>query len=115
MSLGNLAAQGERTNRTVNAMKDKALRGLPVLLSLIIVFAAAGGQRAGLNLVIQQIRVIGPRQWLGLMAALAVANVPVIAPMTERFARHRRHLYRTIHQATLAQIIGANPCPESSM
>ena len=96
-------------------MKDKALRGLLVLLSLIIVFAAGGGRRAGLNLVIQQIRVIGPRQWLGLMAALAVANVPVIAPMTERFARHRRHLYRTIHQATLAQIIGANPCPESSM
>jgi hypothetical protein len=34
--------------------------------------------------VIQQIRVIGPRQRLGLMAALAVANVPAIAPMTER-------------------------------
>jgi acyl dehydratase len=50
------------TKQKVNAMKDKALHGLLVLLSLIIVFAAGGGRRAGLNLVIQQIRVIGPRQ-----------------------------------------------------
>jgi hypothetical protein len=43
------------------------------------------------------------------MATLAVANVPIIAPMTERFARHRRHLYRMILQATPGQIIGAKP------
>jgi hypothetical protein len=92
----------------------QALRRLRVLLSPIVVFAA-GGRGDELNLVVQHIGIIGPRQWLGLMAALAVANVPVIAPMTERFARHRRHLYRMIHQATPAQIIGVNPCPESSM
>jgi hypothetical protein len=68
-------------------MKHKALRGLLVVLSLVIVFAAGGGQRDGLNLVAQQIRMIGPRQWLGLMAGLAAANVPVIAPRTERVAR----------------------------
>ena len=92
----------------------QALRRQRILLSAIVVFAA-GGRGDGLNLVVQHIEIIGPRQWLGLMAALAVANVPVIAPMTERFAWHRRHLYRMIHQTTPAQIIGANPCPESSM
>ena len=96
-------------------MKDKALRGLLVLLGLVVVFAAGGGQRGGLGLVVQQIRVIGPRQWLGLIAGLAVANVPVIAPLMERLARHRRPLSRMIHQANPVQIIGANPCPKSCM
>lgn len=96
-------------------MKDKALRGLLALLSFVVVFAAGGGQRAGLGLVVQQIRVIGPRQWLGLIAGLAVANMLVIAPLMERLARHRRPLYRIIHQATPVQIIGANPCPKSCM
>ena len=69
-------------------MKHKALRGLRVVLSLIIVFAAAGGgQRDGFNLVVQQIGIIGPRQWLGLMAGSLVASAPVIAPLTERIAR----------------------------
>jgi len=96
-------------------MKHKALRGLLVLLSLIVVFAAGGGQPVGLSLMVQQIRVIGPRQWIGLTAALAVANVPVIAPLMEWLARHRRPLYRMIQEATPVQIIGANPCPTSCM
>jgi hypothetical protein len=69
-------------------MKHKALSGLRVVLSLIIVFAAGGGgQRDGFNLVVQQIGIIGPRQWLGLMAGSIVASAPVIAPLTERIAR----------------------------
>jgi hypothetical protein len=68
-------------------MKHKALRGLRVVLSLIIVFAAGGGQRDGFDLVVQQIGIIGPRQWLGLMAGSIVASAPVITPLTERIAR----------------------------
>jgi hypothetical protein len=69
-------------------MKHKALRGLRVVLSLIIVFAAAGGgQRDGFNLVVEQIGVIGPPQWLGLMAGSIVAITAMIAPLTERIAR----------------------------
>jgi hypothetical protein len=67
-------------------MKHKALRGLRVVLSLIIVFAAGGGQRDGFSLVVQQIGIIGPRQWLDLMAGSVVASAPVIAPLTERIA-----------------------------
>ena len=72
-------------NRRVIAMKHKALRALGVALS-IIVFAAVGGQHDGLNLVVQQIRVIGARQWLGLMVGSIVAGSPAIAPLTERIA-----------------------------
>jgi hypothetical protein len=69
-------------------MKHKALRGLRVVLSLIIVFAAGGGgQRDGFTLVVQQIGVIGPRLWLGLMAGSIVASAPVIAALTERIPR----------------------------
>ncbi len=67
-------------------MKHKALRGLLVVLS-IIGFAAGGGQHDGLNLLVEQIRTIGARQWLGLMAGSIVAGAPVIAPLTERIAR----------------------------
>ena len=67
-------------------MKHKALRGLRVVLSLIIV-VAGGGQRDGFNLVVQQLDIIGPGQWLGLMAGSIVASAPVIAPLTERISR----------------------------
>ncbi len=67
-------------------MKHTALRGLLVALSLIV-FAAGGGQNDGLNLLVQQIRTIGARQWLGLMAGSIVAGAPVIAPLTQRIAR----------------------------
>ena len=68
-------------------MKHKALRGLRVVLGLIVVFASAaggGGQRDGFSLVVQQIGLIGPRQWLGLMASSIVSSAPEIAPLTER-------------------------------
>ena len=67
-------------------MKHKALRGLRVVLGLIVVLAGAagGGQRDGFSLVVQQIGLIGPRQWLGLMASSIVSSAPEIAPLTER-------------------------------
>ena len=71
-------------------MKHKALRGLRVVLGLIVVFAGAasgGGQRDGFSLVVQQIALIGPRQWLGLMAGSVVSSAPVIAPLTVRVVR----------------------------
>jgi hypothetical protein len=69
-------------------MKHKALRGLRVVLGVIVVFAGAagGGHRDGFNLVVQQIALIGPRQWLGLMAGSIVSSAPMIAPLTERIA-----------------------------
>ena len=67
-------------------MKHKAARALGIALSLIV-FAVGGSQQDGLNLLVQQIRVIGTRQWLGLMAGSIVSSAPVIAPLTERIAR----------------------------
>lgn len=68
-------------------MKHKSLRGLRVVLGLIVVFAgvaSGAGQRDGFSLVVQQIALIGPRQWLGLMAGSVVSSAPVIAPLTVR-------------------------------
>ena len=67
-------------------MKHKAARALGIALSLIV-FAVGGSQQDGLNLLVQQIRAIGTRQWLGLMAGSIVGSAPVIAPLTERIAR----------------------------
>ena len=67
-------------------MKHWALHGLGVAVSLIVL-AAGGGQHDGLNLLVQQIRAIGARQWLGLMAGTIVAGAPATAPLTERIAR----------------------------
>jgi hypothetical protein len=55
-------------------MQHKAFRGLQLALGLLL-FAAGGGQPAGLGLVVQQIEMIGARQWLGLMAGSAMAPV----------------------------------------
>lgn len=67
-------------------MKHKAARALGIALSLIV-FAVGGSQQDGLNLVVQQIRTIGTRQWLGLMAGSIVSSAPRIAPLTDRIAR----------------------------
>jgi len=66
-------------------MKNKALRALCVLLSIAAV-ATGGSRNEGLNLVVQQIRIIGARQWLGLVAGSIVAGAPVIAPLSDRIA-----------------------------
>src|SRR5262245_14259570 len=58
----------------INAMHHQALRGLQIALALLL-FAAGGGQPIGLGLVAQQVEMIGARQWLGLMAASAMAPV----------------------------------------
>jgi len=65
-------------------MKCKILRGLRILLSVAVL--AAGSRNEGLSLMVQQISVIGPRQWLGLMAGSIVAGAPVIAPLSDRIA-----------------------------
>ena len=68
------------------AMKHKAARALGIALSLIA-FAIGGSQQGGLNVMVDQIRAIGTRQWLELMAGSIVASAPSIAPLTERIAR----------------------------
>ena len=68
------------------AMKHKAARSLGIALSLIA-FAVGGSQQGGLNLMVDQIRAIGTRHWLELMAGSIVASAPSIAPLTERIAR----------------------------
>jgi hypothetical protein len=67
-------------------MKCKALFGLRLLLALIL-FAVGSGQTGGLDLVVQHIQAIGPRQWLTLMAGSIVSNAPVVAPVSHRIAR----------------------------
>ncbi len=66
-------------------MKCKILRGLRILLS-VAVLAAAGSRTEGLSLMVQQISIIGARQWLGLMVGSIVAGAPVIAPLSNRIA-----------------------------
>ena len=66
-------------------MKCKALFGLRLLLGLIL-FAVGSGQTGGLDLVVQHIQTIGPRQWLSLMAGSIVSNAPAVAPVSQRIA-----------------------------
>ena len=67
-------------------MKCKALFGLRLLLGLIL-FAVGSGQTGGLDLVVQHIQTIGPRQWLSLMAGSIVSNAPPVAPVSQHIAR----------------------------
>ena len=55
-------------------MKLRTLRGLQLLLGLVL-FAAGGSQPGGLDVVVQQIEIMGARQWLGLMAGSAIGPV----------------------------------------
>ena len=67
-------------------MKFKALFGLRLLLGLLLL-AVGSGQTGGVDLVVQQIRTIGPRQWLSLVAGSIMSNAPVVAPVSQRIAR----------------------------
>ena len=67
-------------------MKFKTLFGLRLLLGLLLL-AAGSGQTGGVDLVVQQIRTIGPRQWLSLVAGSIMSNAPVVAPVSQRIAR----------------------------
>jgi hypothetical protein len=60
-------------------MKHKALRASQLVLGLVL-FAAGTGPSGGFDLVVQQIAMVGARQWLGLVAGSA------IAPVSERIA-----------------------------
>ena len=66
-------------------MKCKALFGLRLLLGLVL-FAVGSGQSGGLDLVVQHIQTIGPRQWFSLMAGSVVSNTPVVASVSQRIA-----------------------------
>jgi hypothetical protein len=68
-------------------MKQKALQALRVALSLVVVLAAGGSQQDGLSILVQQIRTVGPRQWLGLVAGTAVPGAFVIPSLTGQIAR----------------------------
>ena len=49
-------------------MRCKALFGLRLLLGALLFAAGSGQTGGGLDVVVQQINTIGPRQWLKLMA-----------------------------------------------
>ena len=66
-------------------MKCKTLYGLRLLLGLVL-FAVGSGQTGGLDLVVQHIQTIGPRQWLSLMAGSIVPYAPVVASVSQRIA-----------------------------
>jgi len=67
-------------------MKHKTLRGLQLVLGLLL-FAAGSPRPGGLELLVQQIEVMGARQWLGLIAESASAPVSqrIPAPLPGRF------------------------------
>jgi hypothetical protein len=67
-------------------MKCKAVFGLRLLLGLLL-FALGSGQTGGLDLVVQHIQTIGPRQWISLMAGSIVSNAPPVAPVSQHIAR----------------------------
>lgn len=64
-----------------------------LLVGLAAVSFGAGQAGGALPLMARQIEMIGPRQWLGLMAGTIVATTPVIAPISRhvstRLARWR--------------------------
>jgi hypothetical protein len=75
-----------RPRSRMTAMKHTATtRGLGIALSLAA-FAVGGSQPGGLNLVLEQMREIGTRQWLELMAGSIIGSAPAIAPFAERIA-----------------------------
>src|SRR5262249_39968932 len=92
-----------------SAMKQRTLRGLQLLLGLVL-FAAGSGQPGGLDLVVQQIEIMGARQWLGLMAG------SVIAPVSQRVAGGFFHSLTPAHadRDLNANAARANGQPTSS-
>ena len=68
--------------RTAPSRKICAFR----LATTLLAFAAGSQHGAGLKLIAQNLELIGPRQWLGLV----IAGTPVIAqgiiPMSQRLA-----------------------------
>ena len=63
-----------------------------VLFELTTGFVAGSGQTGGVDLVVQQIRTIGPRQWLSLVAGSIMSNAPAVAPVSQRIATYERAL-----------------------
>jgi len=61
----------------------KARYGLQLLLGLFLL-ASGSGQPGGLDLVVQQIEIVGARQWFSLMAGSIASSTPIIAPVSHR-------------------------------
>ncbi len=81
-------------------MKHKALFWSRLLLGLLL-FAAGGGPPGGLGLVVQQIEIVGARQWFSLLAGSIVSSAPVVAPVSQRIARaFPRRLVASADEAT---------------
>jgi hypothetical protein len=76
--------------------KASNLLGLGASLTLLAV-GGGGGQQDGLNVLVQHIRTIGPRQWLGLVTASLAPGRSVIAPLAERLAVLRAAGARPVH------------------
>jgi uncharacterized membrane protein YedE/YeeE len=72
------------------------------LFASLVLVALVGSQTGGIRFMAQQIEMIGPRQWLGLMAGAVVANTPIIAPVSRRIASgfNRRATVVTASMAT---------------
>jgi hypothetical protein len=66
-------------------MKRNGFCWLRLFASLILFAVAGGSQGGGLGFVVQQIQVVGPRHWLGLVAGSLVAT-PMLAPVSQRIA-----------------------------
>ena len=65
-------------------MKNKAFRALQLSLGLLL-FVVAGRPAGGVDdVLMQQIEMMGARQWLGLMAGSVVAPLVQTAVRTER-------------------------------
>jgi hypothetical protein len=63
----------------------KVSKLLGVGASMVALAVSGGGsQQDSLNVLVQHIRTIGPRQWVGLMTASLVPGAPVIASLARR-------------------------------
>jgi hypothetical protein len=71
-------------------MQRKALCWLRLGLGLLV-FAAGTSPTGGIGLVFEQIQMIGPRQWLNLMAGSIVSSTPAVAPIAHGLARVIAH------------------------
>jgi hypothetical protein len=75
-----------RKYKMKHQLRRKALCGLQLLLGLLL-FASGSGQPGGLGLVVQQIEIVGARQWFSLMAgSIASSGAPIIAPVSQRIS-----------------------------
>ncbi|HEY1360781.1 MAG TPA: hypothetical protein VGF60_00975 [Xanthobacteraceae bacterium] len=69
-----------------SCVKHKLIGALRLLLALLL-FAPGSGPPGGFGIMVQQIEMIGARQWLNLLAGSIVSMTPLIAPLSQHAAR----------------------------